>query len=114
RLLIGLFAVLGHTFPIFARFKGGKAAATSAGVILGVSPLMFVIILLLFIIILYLSIYVSLVSMLTGIIASVISYFICDLFLFCVILILSHFEFSRNKDNNKRIKNETERKITWL
>src|SRR5699024_10973129 len=51
RLLIGLFAVLGHTFPIFARFKGGKAAATSAGVILGVSPLMFVIILLLFIII---------------------------------------------------------------
>src|SRR5690625_3215684 len=66
RLLIGLFAVLGHTFPIFARFKGGKAAATSAGVILGVSPLMFVIILL-FIIILYLSKYVSLASMLTGI-----------------------------------------------
>src|SRR5699024_7255977 len=75
RLLIGLFAVLGHTFPIFARFKGGKAAATSAGVILGVSPLMFVIILLLFIIILYLSKYVSLASMLTGIIASVIAYF---------------------------------------
>lgn len=114
RLLIGLFAVLGHTFPIFARFKGGKAAATSAGVILGVSPLMFVIILLLFIIILYLSKYVSLASMLTGIIASVIAYFISDSFLFWVILILTIFVCIRHKDNIKRIKNKTEPKITWL
>src|SRR5699024_9728522 len=44
RLLIGLFAVLVHTFLIFARFKGVKAAATSAGVIFGVIQLMFVII----------------------------------------------------------------------
>ena len=31
-LLFGLVAVLGHTFPIFAHFKGGKAVATTAGV----------------------------------------------------------------------------------
>ena len=30
-LIFGLLAVLGHTFPIFAEFKGGKAVATSAG-----------------------------------------------------------------------------------
>src|SRR5690625_2801581 len=29
RLIIGIFAVLGHTYPIFAKFKGGKAVATS-------------------------------------------------------------------------------------
>lgn len=113
-LLIGLFAVLGHTYPLFAGFKGGKAAATSAGVILGVSPLMFGIILLIFIIVLYLSKYVSLASMLTGIIASVIAFFISDRFLFFVILALTIFVCIRHKDNIKRIMNKTEPKITWL
>ena len=32
-LIFGLLAVIGHTFPIFAGFKGGKAVATSAGVV---------------------------------------------------------------------------------
>ncbi|NAP01649.1 glycerol-3-phosphate acyltransferase, partial [Halomonas sp. MG34] len=35
RLIIGLFAVIGHTYPLFAKFKGGKAVATSGGIILG-------------------------------------------------------------------------------
>src|SRR5699024_9676773 len=35
RLLLGLFAVIGHTYPIFAKFKGGKAVATSGGIFLG-------------------------------------------------------------------------------
>lgn len=30
-LIIGIIAVLGHTYPIFAKFKGGKAVATSGG-----------------------------------------------------------------------------------
>ncbi len=113
-LFVGLFAVLGHTYPVFARFKGGKAAATSAGVILGVSPLMFVIIVLVFITILYLSKYVSLSSMLTGIIASIVSYLVSDRFLFFVILALTIFICIRHKDNIKRIINKTEPKITWL
>ncbi|ASV67083.1 glycerol-3-phosphate 1-O-acyltransferase PlsY [Cytobacillus sp. FSL W7-1323] len=33
-LIIGLFAVVGHCFPIFAGFRGGKAIATTAGVLL--------------------------------------------------------------------------------
>ena len=41
-MIFGLLAVLGHTFPIFARFKGGKAVATSAGVVLGFSPAFFI------------------------------------------------------------------------
>ena len=32
-LVIGFFAIIGHVFPIFAGFKGGKAVATSAGVL---------------------------------------------------------------------------------
>ena len=114
RLLVGLFAVVGHTFPLFANFKGGKAVATSAGIILGVNPIMFLIVLGTFIIILYLTKYVSLSSMLTGIIASIVAYFIADLFLFFVILILTLFICIRHKDNIKRIINKTEPKITWL
>lgn len=40
-LWFGLVAVIGHTLPIFAGFKGGKAVATSAGMLLGFAPLFF-------------------------------------------------------------------------
>src|SRR5699024_10507843 len=59
RLVIGLFAVLGHTYPLFARFSGGKAVATSAGIILGVHPILFIVIIFTFLLTLYLFKYVS-------------------------------------------------------
>ncbi|WP_251546697.1 glycerol-3-phosphate 1-O-acyltransferase PlsY [Limosilactobacillus caecicola] len=42
-LLIGLFASLGHTCSIFDHFHGGKAVATSAGILLAYNPLLFVV-----------------------------------------------------------------------
>jgi glycerol-3-phosphate acyltransferase PlsY len=39
-LLVGIAAILGHTFPIFLNFKGGKAVATSSGVLLAIAPLL--------------------------------------------------------------------------
>ena len=37
-IIYGVFAVLGHVFPIFLKFKGGKAVSTGAGVVFGYSP----------------------------------------------------------------------------
>jgi len=38
-ITIGLAAIIGHTFSIFLKFKGGKGVATSSGVLIGLSPL---------------------------------------------------------------------------
>src|SRR5699024_3142422 len=114
RLIIGIFAVLGHTYPIFAKFKGGKAVDTSGGIILGVNPLLFLAILFTFILTLFLFKYVSLASMLTGVIASIISFFMHDVLLFFLILFLIVFFIYRFRDNFNSIINKTELKITWI
>ncbi|WP_164219632.1 glycerol-3-phosphate 1-O-acyltransferase PlsY [Virgibacillus sp. YIM 98842] len=114
RLAIGLFAVAGHTYPIFARFKGGKAVATSGGIILGINPILFLIMISTFILTLYLSKYVSLSSMVTGVVTIIVSIIFQDTGLIIVTSILTAFVFYRHKDNLKRIKNKTEPKIKWM
>lgn len=114
RLAIGLFAVAGHTYPIFARFKGGKAVATSGGIILGINPILFLITISTFILTLYLSKYVSLSSMVTGVVTIIVSIIFQDTGLIIVTSILTAFVFYRHKDNLKRIKNKTEPKIKWM
>lgn len=114
RLLIGVFAVLGHTYPIFARFKGGKAVATSGGIILGISPIIFIVMVSSFLITLYLTKYVSLSSMVTGVITFIVSLFLKDIGLIIIVGVLTIFVFYRHWENIKRIKNKTEPKIKWM
>src|SRR5690625_1395533 len=114
RLLIGVFAVIGHTYPIFAKFKGGKAVATSGGIILGVNPLLFLVMIITFILTLYLFKYVSLASMVTGVVSTIICFFLDDLLLLVLISVLTMFVIYRHLENIKRIINKTEPKITWM
>ena len=60
--LAGLFCIVGHIFPVFYRFRGGKGVATTAGVILVGSPLVFLIMLVIFFIIAFSTKYISLAS----------------------------------------------------
>lgn len=60
--LAGMFCVLGHMFPIYYQFKGGKGVATTAAVILMTNPLIFLIVLAIFLIIALGTKYVSLAS----------------------------------------------------
>ncbi|WP_147534711.1 glycerol-3-phosphate 1-O-acyltransferase PlsY [Bacillus marasmi] len=113
-LIAGVIAVVGHMFPVFAGFRGGKAVATSAGIILAYAPLMFVILLLAFFISLYITKYVSLSSMLAAVAAITYSLINGDLPLIIVVGVLSSFVIYRHRTNIKRIIDKTEPKITWL
>lgn len=65
--ILGMTAVLGHIFPIWADFKGGKGVATVLGMVLGISPITAVSCVGVFAIVLYLTRFVSLSSILASI-----------------------------------------------
>jgi acyl phosphate:glycerol-3-phosphate acyltransferase len=64
---LGLAAVLGHIFPIFANFKGGKGVATLLGMIIAVQPVVAISCVAVFLLVLFLTRYVSLSSILGAI-----------------------------------------------
>ena len=66
RICMAFAAVMGHVFPVFAGFKGGKGVGTLAGVAIALYPSALLVILILFILILLLTRYVSLASIFCG------------------------------------------------
>ena len=121
-LLFGLVAVIGHTFPIFAGFKGGKAVATSAGVVFGFAPLFCLYLAVIFIVTLYLGSMISLSSV-TAALAAVFGALNFPLFGFIlnsydplftvIIIVLAGIVIIRHKDNIRRIQNKTENLVPW-
>lgn len=67
QIILGMSAVLGHVFPIWADFKGGKGVATLFGMVLGISPLTALSCIGVFALVLYLTRFVSLSSILASI-----------------------------------------------
>ena len=114
-LILGIIAVIGHMFPVFANFRGGKAVATSAGVILGYNFPLFLVLLAVFVISLKTTKMVSLTSMITATAAMiyVIIFWIVtgEVALLILITFLAGFIFYRHRENIARIKNGTEPKI---
>ena len=120
--LAGVFVAIGHSYPIFAQFKGGKAVSTAAGYLLGAAIIVNQVILLfivpasLFFIILKLTKYASLASMVAATISIFIAYFATggDWIFTLNFILIDILIFYRHRANIKRLLNGTETKVTWI
>ena len=75
-MLAAGICVLGHVFPVFAGFRGGKGVATSLGVFLGLNPLTAITCILVFLVVFLLTRYVSLSSITAAFMLPFISFFL--------------------------------------
>lgn len=117
-LLLGVVALIGHMFPVFAGFRGGKAVATSAGVLLGVSWPLFILLFFVFFGSLKMFKMVSLTSIIsatTAFIYGIIYWVVTGSWGLCVMTAcLWLFIVYRHRENIKRIQNGTEPKVKWI
>lgn len=70
-IFYGVMAILGHTFPIFLKFKGGKAVASSLGVVFALTPIPAVLCLLTYILVVIITKYASLGSTFAALIVGI-------------------------------------------
>ncbi|WP_414046490.1 glycerol-3-phosphate 1-O-acyltransferase PlsY [Macrococcus equi] len=112
-ILVGLAAVIGHVYPIYLKFKGGKAVATSAGVILGTNPVLFLIIAVIFFTLLFSTKMVSLTSILTSIANFIGSLFFDDKVFMAISFVIMIVIIVRHRSNIERIMNGTESKVNF-
>lgn len=110
-LWIASFAVIGHTFPLFASFKGGKAVATFAGMILAYQPLLLLYGFFIFLVLLAITRMVSLTAMVTISIGVLLSLLFNDWVLTAFALAIDIFIIYRHRANIQRILNGTENKV---
>ncbi|EZW36489.1 glycerol-3-phosphate 1-O-acyltransferase PlsY [Staphylococcus aureus] len=113
-LIVGLFAILGHVYPVYLKFQGGKAVATSAGVVLGVNPILLLILAIIFFIVLKIFKYVSLASIVAAICCVIGSLIIQDYILLVVSFLVSIILIIRHRSNIARIFRGEEPKIKWM
>ena len=120
-VIAGLAAAVGHCFPIFAKFKGGKAVATMYGFLFGMvivgghSLLIFVLPLIVFLIVLYLWKIIALASMISAAVNTVFIYFAADSIpLFVASLIFTIVIIIRHHKNIERMIAGNENKISWM
>ena len=78
QLVFGIAAVIGHLFPIYTGFRGGKGIATLLGLLVGIQPIAALMSSLVFIIVFFISRYVSLSSIFAAIAFPIIIYFLSD------------------------------------
>lgn len=112
-VFIGIFAILGHIYSVYINFKGGKAVATSAGVVLALHPLFLLIFLMVFLIILLTTSTVSVASMLAVLLAAIGSFFLNDPIFSIVIWVLVFFIIYLHRENISRLRKGTESRVPF-
>ena len=119
--IAGILVVVGHTFPIFFEFRGGKGIATALGVLLITNWKIGLICLVFAVVLIAITRMVSVGSMSAAVLFPVLTLFIGDNFIvtqvgikyFIYSLILAAFVIFNHRENIKRIMNGTENKISF-
>jgi len=95
--LCGILVIIGHVFPIFFKFKGGKGVATAAGVIAGINLYLFICVILAWVVVFKITKVSSLSAILATALSPVFAYFILGngvyfgaVVCIAVIIILTH------------------------
>lgn len=113
QLFIGLAVVLGHDYPFYLGFKGGKGIATTAAVMMAFDWRMGLCCFVIFMITVVLTRYVSLSSILlsVGIVIEILVFYPGRWDLFVLILLYAYFAIYRHRANIKRLLSGTESKL---
>jgi glycerol-3-phosphate acyltransferase PlsY len=117
QIISAILVVLGHVFPVFANFKGGKGVATSLGVIFGIHPLAAAICLGIFLIVFIIGNYVSLGAIIASFSFPLLIKFVFDetsIWLNSFSMILSLAVIVAHRKNMVRLLNGTESKMYLL
>lgn len=85
--LVGVAVFLGHLYPIYFKFKGGKGVATALGVMVAVSPLLALVVSVIWCLVFALSRYASLASIVAALLSPVVAYYLVRPYASFVILI---------------------------
>lgn len=115
--LAGLCVLLGHLFPVFFGFKGGKGVLTSMGIILAVNPVVLLILLVILLPVLFAVKIVSVVSIAGALLYPVLTYIVQEfrhmppLFDTLFALVFSVIVIYMHRENIKRLMNGTEKRI---
>ena len=113
-IVIGMAAILGHTFSLFLKFKGGKAVATTLGVFLVLVPYAILILLVVFFVIFGLTKYVSLASIVSAVALPITVYLTTRHIPLTILgIIIGLLVIIKHKKNIKRLINETESKLSF-
>jgi glycerol-3-phosphate acyltransferase PlsY len=110
--LIGLAAFLGHLYPVYYQFKGGKGVATAGGVLLAVSPLAVFFLVCIWFVVAFLTHYSSLAALITAVAAPLLIMLIKPTLTYVALGgVVAGFLVWRHRENINRLLNGTESKI---
>ena len=109
--IAGASAVVGHCYPVWLKFSGGKGVATGLGIIAMLSPISGFLFIITWITIAFLFKYSSLSALLAFFVSSISSFFVERSDISLAILFMTLITFFRHKENIKRLVSGTESKI---